>query len=362
MTSSSRRTVRPDPDALAALEERRDFLLRSLLDLDRELAAGDLDEADHRTLTADYTTRAAEVLRAIDDGQSALAAPRVPVSRGRRLLAVGGVAAVAVLAGVLVAQASGSRGSSGPTGLDVAAASSRTNDCLALEQGGEPDAALDCYSDILDSLPSNIPALTFRGWLQVREFEIDDGLADLDAAIQLDPEATSPYVFRASGRARSDDASGAVGDLASFYANDPSDEERTLADQFRPVVVEAALDECIGGEVTGAMTPVEVLACYRDVLDVDPDNPSASIYLGWLLARADQTDEARALLDSGLARDPTLTAGYVFRAAVLAHDGDLDAARSDLATFDESDPPEDQRAAAERVRAAIDAGEDPLPS
>ena len=36
-----------DPDAYAALEEQRDFLLRSLDDLERERAAGDIDEDDY---------------------------------------------------------------------------------------------------------------------------------------------------------------------------------------------------------------------------------------------------------------------------------------------------------------------------
>ena len=353
--------MHPDPDALATLEEERDFLLRSLADLDRELAAGDIDEVDHQALTADYTARAADVLRAIDDGRAAIDDARAPTSLRRRLLAVGGVAAIAVVAGILVAQSSGSRGSSGLTGLDVAAASSRTDDCLGLEQGGDPDEAFDCYSEILDSLPGNVPALTFRGWLQVREFDVDDGIDDLDAAIQLDPDATSPYVFRASARSRVDDAAGAVADLSRFYANEPAQEERSLADQFTPVIVDAALDECIGGDVSGHTAPVEVLTCYRDILDVDPGNPSASIYLGWLLARTGLVDEALPLLDDGLDGDPSRTAGYVFRAAVLAHLGDVDRARADLATFESLEAPADQRSAAERVRAAIDAGEDPLP-
>src|SRR5690606_20604767 len=120
-----------------------------------------------------------------------------------------------VLAGVLVAQSSGRRGSSGSlTGLDVTAASSRISDCQELEQTGDADGALACYSEVLDALPANVEALTFRGWLQVRQFEAEDGLADLDAAIQLASDATAPYIFRASGRARSGDAPGAVADLA----------------------------------------------------------------------------------------------------------------------------------------------------
>ena len=39
--------TRNDPDALAALEEERDFLLRSLDDLERKDAAGDVDVTDY---------------------------------------------------------------------------------------------------------------------------------------------------------------------------------------------------------------------------------------------------------------------------------------------------------------------------
>ena len=351
---------RLDPDALAALEEERDFLLRSLDDLERERAAGDLDETDYRTLRDDYTARAAEVLRAIDDGRSALQRGRPPAPTSRRALAVLGVLAVALVAGVLVMQSSGRRGSSGLTGLDVAAASSRIDDCQVLESEGDPDAARTCYSEILDSLPGNVAALTFRGWLQVREFDVADGLDDLDAAIRLDPEATAAYVFRASGRARSGDAAGAVADLAGFYANDPDPDERTLADRFAGTIVDRALDECIQGDVTGSLRPVDVLQCYRDVLQVDPGNPPASAYLGWLLARSGVADEALVLLDDAVTRDPGLTAAYVFRAAVRAHQGDVDGAFADLDRFDALEAPPDQRAAASEVRSAIEAGRDPL--
>lgn len=350
-----------DPDALGALEEERDFLLGSLDDLEREHDAGDIDTHDYRTLKDDYTVRAAEVLRAIDDGRAAAASTtRPPASRTRRIVTVAAIMAVAVAAGVLVTQSSGRRGTSGLTGLDVAAASSRIDDCQAFEQEDDPDVALDCYSDILESLPGNVGALTFRGWLQVREFDIDAGLDDLDAAIALAPESTAPYIFRASGRSRDGDPRGAVADLAAFYGNDPATEEAALADRFTPTIVEAALDTCVAGDVDGAIPPVEVLQCYRDVLDVDPGNPAARVYLGWLLARSGVTDEAMLLLDAGLEADPDLSAGYVFRAALAAHLGDPDAALADLDRFDELDAPPDQRGAAAQVRAAIEAGQDPL--
>ncbi len=354
------RDRRLDPDALAALEEERDFLLRSLDDLERERAAGDIDDVDYRTLRDDYTARAAEVLRAIDEGRAALEATPPAPSTTRRLLTVVALLTVAVVAGVLVTQASGRRGSAGLTGLDVSAASSKIKDCQGLEQDGDSKGALDCYSEILDSLPGNVNALTFRGWLQVRDFDINDGLADLDSAIQLAPDATAPYVFRASGRSRSGDAPGALADLASFYGNDPTAEEKSLADQFAPRIVESALDACIAGDVDGSLAPVDVLQCYRNALDVDPGNATASIYLGWLLARSDLTDQALKLLDAGLKADPSLSAGYVFRAATRAHAGDVEGALADLDHFDGLEAPSDQVAAATKVRTAVEAGNDPL--
>ncbi|MDZ7674951.1 MAG: hypothetical protein U5K30_07780 [Acidimicrobiales bacterium] len=395
-----------DPDRRIALEEERDFLLRSIRDLEAERAAGDIDDADFRTLEADYTARAAEVLRELevgadDDGETSVddqlagtrgdgaAASRASVLR-RRVAVIGAVAVVAVVAGVAVMQSSGERGSSALTGMDVAAASSRVDDCRAMEQDGRSDDALDCYSVILESLPSNVAALTFRGWLQVREFEIEDGLEDLDAAIQVDPEATGAHLFRAIAKSRSGDPVGAAADLVSFYENDPAEQERTLAARFAPSVladlaafyesdppaderaradevaatlVDVALDACIDGDATGRMEVVDVLACYQNALTFDPDNPTASVYLGWLVARSGVDDEAaRSLIDDGLRNDPELARGYVFRAALRAHVGDTEGALADLDRFDELAAGDAQVAAAEEVRRAIEAGEDPLPS
>src|SRR5690606_27537834 len=93
------------PDTLSALEEERDFLLRSLDDLEREHEAGDVDDHDYEVLKDDYTARAARVIRAIETHQARLAAARRPRSRRRVALTTLGVVAFAVLAGVLVADA-----------------------------------------------------------------------------------------------------------------------------------------------------------------------------------------------------------------------------------------------------------------
>lgn len=345
-----------------ALEEERDFLLASLDDLERESAAGDVDNHDRATLEADYTRRAAAVLRALEGGTVGSTADRVPDPKRRRVV-VAGVALVAIVAGVLVMQASGRRGSGGLTGLDVGAASAEAERCLSLEQAGDPDQALACYGEVLDESPANVVALTYRGWLQVRSFDLEDGLADLDAAVQLDPGDPASRMFRASGRSRAGDLLGALEDLVAFDQAGPSAEEAALAEQFAPAIVDRVLDGCIAAEVDGSLDVVQVLECYRNVLTVDEGNPTASIYLGWLLARSGIDDErAMQLLDDGLRADPDLTAGYVFRAALRAHLGDIEGALADLGALEGRDIPEDQLAAAAQVRASIDAGQDPLPS
>ena len=59
-----------DLDAdLDALQQEREFLLRSLRDLEAEHQAGDIDETDYGSLRDDYTARAAAVLRAIEKGR-----------------------------------------------------------------------------------------------------------------------------------------------------------------------------------------------------------------------------------------------------------------------------------------------------
>ena len=56
-----------DQTALGSLEAERDFLLRSLDDLDAERDAGNIDDATYQSLHDDYTARAASVIRSLDN-------------------------------------------------------------------------------------------------------------------------------------------------------------------------------------------------------------------------------------------------------------------------------------------------------
>ena len=188
----------PISSGLAPLEEQRDFLLRSLDDLEREHDAGDVDEADYQALKDDYTARAAAVLRSLADGQAAPAAVARP-SIGRRVAAILGVAAFAGLAGLLVAQASGRRDAGDLSSGDIrASVTEKLNEAGQLLSDGDAAGAVELYDEVLQDQPANAEALTYRGWALYQFLgEPEDGLSSLLDAATADREYPDPHAFLA---------------------------------------------------------------------------------------------------------------------------------------------------------------------
>jgi tetratricopeptide (TPR) repeat protein len=212
-----------DPDTLVALEEERDFLLRSLDDLEREHDAGDVDDPDYAELKDDYTARAAAVLRAIDDRRDLASAAGPGRSWVRTAVALGIVAVLAVGVGWFVFRDAGTRspgdGITGDARQDsanlVLAAQTATGQARVALQDGDNEKALDLfrsalqsYTDALEISPGNVMALTYRGWLNHNlavgvgegpEAAQLDGYArdDLDQALANDPTFADALVFRA---------------------------------------------------------------------------------------------------------------------------------------------------------------------
>ncbi|MFN0027672.1 MAG: hypothetical protein ACKV2O_10925 [Acidimicrobiales bacterium] len=203
----------PAPDASVALLEEREHLARSLADLDAEHAAGDLAEEDYTTLRDDYVARTAAVLRAIQAGQRPATTRR---RRGPRAMAVATlVVAFGVGAGFLVARLAGTR-TSGDTITGDIRATTRQDlaSCLELASGALRGAATDggtgadsaqlfeavkCYSELLQRVPGNPEALTYRGWLLVRTGSPQlqaQAAGDLDAAVAADPTYPDARAFR----------------------------------------------------------------------------------------------------------------------------------------------------------------------
>jgi tetratricopeptide (TPR) repeat protein len=211
-----------DLDRLAELEEQRDFLLRSLDDLEAEWAAGEIDEGDYETLRDDYTARAAEVLRAIDQGKATLAEQRPPFRPGRLVAGVALIAVLAVGAGVLVARSSGDRLAGETITGDIRETNSqKLAEASRLFQDGQALEAIKKYDEVIEVDPDNREALAYRGWLVVLAGLEEEGLEFLDRAIAVDPDYPDARFFKGFTLRRMGDLDGALVELRAFLANDP---------------------------------------------------------------------------------------------------------------------------------------------
>lgn len=240
---------------LAAAETPADelaFLRSSLIDLDAELAAGDLSPADHARLRDEYTARLAAALR----GRGA-PAPKAAVSWPRRLAVGAGVAAFAVGAGLLVARVSGTRTSGGtPTGGIQSALRGQLDNCLELSNIGSVLEALQCYDAVLDKEPSSVEALTYRGWTLVRTGDArlmvnaEKNLAD---AVSFDPAFPDARVFRAVLFLRTARPELARDELEVFDSLQPPVAMRQLVDGFQ---LRQQIDEALAAaSLESSVTP-----------------------------------------------------------------------------------------------------------
>jgi tetratricopeptide (TPR) repeat protein len=173
--------------------DQREFLLRSLEDLEREHEAGDLDDADYTALKDDYTARAAAALRA------QRTEPPAPRRRNRGLLVVAGVLAFAGIAGVLVAQASGRRdpGDTASGSVDQSI-TEKLNEARRCFGEGDADCAIERYDEVIAEQPTNAEAVTYKGWAQyVLLGDTDSALTTLIEGATAHPDYPDAHAFLA---------------------------------------------------------------------------------------------------------------------------------------------------------------------
>ena len=171
-----------------ALANERDFLLRSLRDLDDERDAGNIDEEQYATLHGDYTARCAAVLRSISESESG--SRRITRSQGdstqdassRRLRLVVwiGVVAFAVVTAVSLSFTMGARlpGQfvTGPAPKGVA--------------GGASLAALEAA---VKENPEDIEAHRSLARAYLSEQRYADGLKEFDEVVRIAPDDTEAH-------------------------------------------------------------------------------------------------------------------------------------------------------------------------
>jgi len=185
------------------LRDEQQFLLNSLRDLEKERAAGDIDDSDYAALRDGYIARAAAITREIDgiDEEIVNESHSWAYRFGMALIVI----ALAIGAGVLVAQSSGQRlpGESATGGIEQS-----TANILATARQlnfQDPSKSIQLYTQVLKVEPDNVEALTYRSWLlaltareaeaSVKQLALATAVADLLRAQKADPEYPDAHCF-----------------------------------------------------------------------------------------------------------------------------------------------------------------------
>jgi hypothetical protein len=268
------------PDTRENLEDERDFLLRSLDDLDGELVAGNIDPDTYRVLHDDYTARASAVIQSLADGvdRHSPDAPRVPPLM--RLLTIGGIVVFAVLAAILLAHTIGQRNpgqeitgdsqsggtptTSATTSLSALQAAAKAAPksypaqiayARSLWNAGAIPAAIQQYVVASRTDPTQPEPLAYAGGLTVsilgqvtdakdQQTLLAQASRNLDQAIALDPTYPDSYAFK--------------GVLLAQYENKPC----PGAVQFQEFLVRAPTDHPLrSGVVTALAQAVKAGKC-----------------------------------------------------------------------------------------------------
>jgi len=348
----------PEPEPERTATEERDFLLRSLDDLDAEYEAGDLDQDDYETLRDGYVARTAEVLRAIDEHREApLEAPVSPRRRRRSIAWITGVLVVAAIAGTLLARSVGAKSSgaaitgSAPSALDA---------CQTLSFQ-KPAKGVTCYDRILRTQPQNTDALTYKGWALVRMGKIAEGSALFDQVVAINERYPDVYVFRASVKANAGDYPGAQAELNTLYALNPpagvistlqsEGLDREIAYGLLPAPMQKCWKNAEDGLVLlnkdpsstkGSTDITSAVKCLSDLLATDPNNLDALKASGYLLGSSGSPalfPQAQVDLDHAVALAPNDPTARLLRAALENSSDNAAAAEADLQALKTLGPP-----------------------
>ena len=347
-------------------DDEQRFWLESLIDLDEELAVGDLEPEDHQVLSRSYTRQAAQAIRG--DQEKAEQADRG--GRGKLIAVVAGLVVVGAIAGVFLARAVGSRHSGDTiTGNDaVSSVPSLLRNAEESAAAGDLGEAIAIYDRVLERSPSNPTALAYKGWflaLQGQEAEAADVLAD---AVVVAPDYPDARAFRAILLYRTGDCFGAAAELVAFDASNPpefisqlvetqglrtdialcqivlQDQEqfRSLSDLGVSADDAVAAARALWNPTTPAQgDPALALRVYEAVLADDPDHPGALTYSGVMLTQTgldEQFAEGALRIHRAVEATPNHPEARLWRAWLAIGLGQTDQARADLDHLDSLNP------------------------
>jgi cytochrome c-type biogenesis protein CcmH/NrfG len=247
-----------DRDFRETLEEERDFLLKSLDDLEAEHESGGIDDESYSQLHDDYTARAAATIRTLRDGVDARPEPAPPVPRRRRLAIVAAVVVFALVAGGSLAAALGAR-----LPGQTSSGNSRPSSDATAERLGRAIRSLEAK---VNASPDDYDARLALAHAYEANGDLRNALAQSDAAITIN--ADRPQAHANAGR------------VLFIAAKEITDKD------------------------TRAQFVAEANAAFNTALQKDPDYTEANYFRSILEYSITQYERAQADLQTYLAKTP----------------------------------------------------------
>jgi tetratricopeptide (TPR) repeat protein len=221
------------------LEARREFLIRSLEDLEAERAAGNIDDETYARLHGDYTARAAAVLRELDGENGSEPPEAESVPAGRRALVIGAIVAFAIAAAVVLGVTIAPRlpGQTVTGGVTATTQPSAYDAHIQRARSlisTDPVGALKQYAAAARLKPNEAEPPTYTGWIYALSSQdataaadraqlIDRALQDFATAHRVDPQYADAYAFDGIVHLRFlNDAKGAIPLLQKYLQLEPS--------------------------------------------------------------------------------------------------------------------------------------------
>ena len=353
--------------------EQKEFLLKSLHELDQEFENGNLSLDDHEMLVRRYTRELANVTEAkkvVDSGSE----PKKGY-RTKALVWSLGIVLLGAAAGITISQTSGARSSGESiTGSIRKSVSSQISEAQMLlgnrDRWGE---AIEIFDDVLETQPSNVEALTYRAWLNYQSGgEVSAQIKAWEEVLFIEPGYSDALVFLSislSNEGRYDEASLYLDQLRSNPVREDIlaiVQQRglygevygealypTIVDISKPTLEELQLEAEIGLEVANYLLlsekderTVSAIKIYRAIIMDFPSHPEALSREALLLAQTgDQDLFAKAIdqMNFAVAENPNNVEALLSRATVLA-EFDQEGACNDLESINEILPAGDQSA------------------
>ena len=344
--------------------EQKEFLLKSLHELDQEFENGNLSLEDHEMLVRRYTRELANVTEAkkvVDSGSE----PKKGY-RTKALVWSLGIVLLGAAAGITISQTSGARSSGESiTGSIRKSVSSQISEAQMLlgnrDRWGE---AIEIFDDVLETQPSNVEALTYRAWLNYQSGgEVSAQIKAWEEVLFIEPGYSDALVFLSislSNEGRYDEASLYLDQLRSNPVREDIlaiVQQRglygevygealypTIVDISKPTLEELQLEAEIGLEVANYLLlsekderTVSAIKIYRAIIMDFPSHPEALSREALLLAQTgDQDLFAKAIdqMNFAVAENPNNVEALLSRATVLA-EFDQEGACNDLESINE---------------------------